>query len=274
MCSNNQESKQNNASAFLTLGAFRSDQITVSVLDYLGELRQNWHRHEDFILALLLKGHVREEVGCRDVLANPLDVGIKAPGIRHTDRFWSEGGRIIRISLSHSLISDLKSKSLIRERWNWTTNSLAIRPFLRVGHSILHNKSSNAEVCDGICEILAALLPVKSDYSARHAPLWLRHAKERLVSSYADGIRLTHLAEEANVHPVYFARQFRRFFGCSVGRYVRRLQLQSVTSLLASHKYSLAQIACQAGFSDQAHMTRILTAEFGITPGYFRDLLV
>jgi AraC-like DNA-binding protein/quercetin dioxygenase-like cupin family protein len=269
---NSSPAKQTNASA-VTLGSFNSDQISVSLSDYHGGLKQSWHSHEDTILTFLLKGHVREQVGGSDVLANPLSVGIKPAGLRHTDHFCSKGLRAIRLTLPHSFVSELKNSSLINERWDWITDSQAIRPFLQVGNSLLQNESCETAVTEGVYEILATFTPVRSIRSAPSAPLWLRRAQEHLNSSFADGIRLTALAGEADVHPVYFARQFRRFFGCAVGDYVRRLQFQTITSMLAARQYDLAQIAGEAGFSDQAHMTRVMATEFGITPGHFRKLL-
>ena len=69
------------------------------------------------------------------------------------------------------------------------------------------------------------------------------------------------------------SRQFRRFFGCSVGGYIRQLQFREVASLLTDRQSGLAQIAYRVGFSDQAHLTRAFVRELGITPGQFRRLM-
>ena len=89
------------------LGAIHSDQFSVSLSDYCVGLRQSWHSHEQPILTLILAGYAREQVGCEDVTINPLQVGLKPAGLRHTDHFWPNGVRALRISLSSALISPL-----------------------------------------------------------------------------------------------------------------------------------------------------------------------
>jgi AraC family transcriptional regulator len=246
-----------------------SDKFSVALADYQTGLRQNWHSHEDFILAMILRGNVREQVKCEDTLVNAFDVGIKAPEVRHTDHFCPNGVRVIRLSLAPDFVSNLKSQSLINEGWYWVKGSSAVRPFLRVGQSLLHQ---NGEIENDVHDLLASLLP-KNEAQKSHPPFWLRRAKEQLNETFAEGVRLNQLAADANVHPVYFARKFQQFFGVTVGGYVRRRQFQKVHSLIVSGKFNLAQIAVETGFSDQAHLTRTLANEFGITPANFRKLL-
>lgn len=269
---NNQSLKQSNNSV-VSLGTFYSDKFTAALSDYGVGLHQNWHKHDDFILAMTLKGYVREQVGSRDELVKPLTIGVKSAEIRHTDHFWEKGVRVVKISLSPAFMNGLKSRSLIKEGWEWTTGSAATRPFLRVADQLLHHRSSETEVAEGIYEILGAISSVRRPYAAQQAPLWLRRSRENLAGSFAEGVRLTQLADEAGVHPVYFARQFRRFFGSSVGRYVRELQFEKATGLLESGQASLAEIAYRVGCSDQAHLSRIFLTEFGVTPGNFRKLV-
>lgn len=261
-----------NSAPVKSLGSFASDQFSAALSDYNFGLRQNWHKHEDFILAMVLKGFVREQVGSQDELVKPFAVGVKSPDVSHTDHFWEKGVRVIRISIAPSLISELNNQALIENGWNWTFESVAMRPFLRIADNLFYGRSNAFEISDSVYEVLAALLPVKPEKHASSAPLWLCRAKENLEESFADGVRLTKLAVEANVHPVYFARKFRQFFGCSVGRYVRQLQFRTTADLLANRQKSLAEIACQVGFSDQSHLTRTFTTEFGITPANFRKL--
>jgi AraC family transcriptional regulator len=255
------------------LGAIHSDQFSISLSDYCVGLRQSWHSHEQPILTLILAGYAREQVGCEDVTINPLQVGLKPAGLRHTDHFWPNGVRALRISLSPALISPRGSELQIIERWDWLNDSQSVRPLLRLAHCLRRAESNADEVMENIYDALAGLLPPTTSRCAVAAPLWLCRAREHLHTSYSQGIRLTHLAREADVHPVYFARQFRRFFGCSVGRYVRQLQFCAAAAMLAKRHTNLAQVACHVGFSDQAHMTRTFAREFGITPGQFRRIV-
>ena len=67
------------------------------------------------------------------------------------------------------------------------------------------------------------------------------------------------------------ARQFRLAFGTSPYRYLlmRRLDLAR-EGIHRGHR--LADLALEAGFADQAHLTRVLKAAFGLTPAAYRAL--
>lgn len=246
-----------------------TEYFSVSLADYKTDIKQDWHSHEEFILAMILRGNVREQVKCQDTLINVFDVGIKAPDVRHTDHFCPKGVRVIRLSLSHKFVDELKSQSLINEGWYWLKNSNAVRPFIKIGNSLLNEKH---EIENDVLELMASLLP-KEKTAKSDPPFWLRRAKEQLDKTFSEGIRLKHLAGEAGVHPVYFARKFQQFFGLSVGNYSRKLQFQKVQNLLASGKYSLSQIALEAGFTDQSHLTKTLVNQFKITPANLRKML-
>jgi AraC family transcriptional regulator len=84
--------------------------------------------------------------------------------------------------------------------------------------------------------------------------------------------RVHALAASADVHPVYLARQFRRFYGCSVSEYIQQRRLQRTADLMTSGDEPLSVVSYRAGFADQAHMCRVFRAHMGITPGTFRQL--
>ena len=66
-------------------------------------------------------------------------------------------------------------------------------------------------------------------------------------------------------------RQFRRLCGTSPYRYLLMRRLDRVRSQIAAGR-PLAQIALDAGFADQAHMTRLFRSSYGLSPARFRAL--
>ncbi len=67
------------------------------------------------------------------------------------------------------------------------------------------------------------------------------------------------------------ATQFKRRFGTSPYRYLLMRRLDFVRMALPSGA-DLAELAQQAGFSDQSHMGRVFRAALGMTPGQFAKL--
>jgi AraC family transcriptional regulator len=120
-----------------------------------------------------------------------------------------------------------------------------------------------------VAELLGLLARNYSDCENR-MPAWFALVCEALIDADDETISLSSLAALANVHPVYFARVFRRIAGCSPGEYRRRYQLNRALALLRRDRRSLTEIAHESGFYDHPHFTRHFRARFGVTPSVFR----
>jgi AraC-like DNA-binding protein len=66
------------------------------------------------------------------------------------------------------------------------------------------------------------------------------------------------------------ARAFREAYGTSPYRYLLMRRLDGVRDGILAGR-SLAEIALDAGFADQAHLSRMFKAAFGLSPARFRD---
>jgi AraC-like DNA-binding protein len=67
------------------------------------------------------------------------------------------------------------------------------------------------------------------------------------------------------------ARQFRATLGTSPYRYLLMRRLDLARTQLARHR-PLVDVALEAGFADQPHLTRAFTAAFGLTPARYAAL--
>jgi AraC family transcriptional regulator len=122
-----------------------------------------------------------------------------------------------------------------------------------------------------VLELLAQVDRARLPEISRTA--WLTRVRDYLDSHAGEGPLMDRLGDLAGVHPVHLARAFRRAFGCSIGAYVRRLQVERAMTLLTAGELSLAEVAATTGFSDQSHMTRLVRAQTGTTPGAWRRRL-
>jgi AraC-like DNA-binding protein len=64
-------------------------------------------------------------------------------------------------------------------------------------------------------------------------------------------------------------RAFRQAYGLSPSDYQRQLRMQTARRLLSAG-VTPAQVAADAGFADQAHLTRWFRRYYGVTPGAYR----
>jgi AraC-like DNA-binding protein len=64
-------------------------------------------------------------------------------------------------------------------------------------------------------------------------------------------------------------RAFRQAYGLSPSDYQRQLRVRTARRLLSAGA-APAEVAADAGFADQAHLTRWFRRYYGVTPGAYR----
>jgi AraC family transcriptional regulator len=101
-------------------------------------------------------------------------------------------------------------------------------------------------------------------------PSWLLAVRERLREEYDGPFSLADLAAPAGVHPAHLARAFREHFGTTVGAYVRNRRLRYARTRIATSADALTEVALDAGFADQAHLTRAFRNRWGVSPARWR----
>jgi AraC family transcriptional regulator len=119
-------------------------------------------------------------------------------------------------------------------------------------------------------DLLEPLIRQPDPPASTAVPAWLRRAEEYLHAGFRTAVSLREVAREAGVHPVYFARVFRRLHGCPISAYLRALRLVEAGRLVLRPGQTLAAAAVVAGFADQAHMTRCFARHLGFSPGSLR----
>ena len=102
------------------------------------------------------------------------------------------------------------------------------------------------------------------------APWQKRRALEVLDQNLSGDLRLSRLAAECGVSTSYFCRCFRTTFGTSLHRFVVNKRIERAQQLLLHSKLSIAEIAIEAGFSDQAAFSRTFAANGGVPPARWR----
>lgn len=77
-------------------------------------------------------------------------------------------------------------------------------------------------------------------------------------------------ARARNLAPETVSRGFRSTFGVTPARYRAERRARAAWQDIAGGRASLAAVACDYGFADQAHMTRAITCLTGAPPGAWR----
>jgi AraC family transcriptional regulator len=246
-------------------------RTVVREVTYEPHLLQSRHAHAETTITLVLSGSLRETVGRTQEIARALSVVVKPGDTEHADQFGDRGARTVQIGLAERDASALREWEPSTRTWRWTHAGPAVPAFVRLFALLRARPRDDALVERGVADVLASLREIRDD-SHQIPPMWLRRVREEIEDT-GWGVRVRHLAANAGVHPVYLARQFRRFFGSSVVSHRQRQRVRRAAELIASSSLPLSTIALQAGFADQSHLNRSFRAGTGLTPGAYAGFI-
>jgi AraC family transcriptional regulator len=222
------------------------------------------HTHQDAHIVLVTGGdYISSARGEPDdeapLIYNP-------PGTTHRDCFHRGLGSFLAISIPVGLAIEIVRSDMAAHLTGRMRRCLA--------RSILRESASGGEemILDALClELLAAI--GAADDAFRLPPPWLGRAYELLNDRFTEELHIGEIARAIGVHPVHLARAYRRHYRSTPGDHLRARRLERAASLLTATAAALADVAIQAGFSDQSHMTRSFGQVFGVTPARYRRLV-
>ena len=99
----------------------------------------------------------------------------------------------------------------------------------------------------------------------------LERARHFLDAQNSRVVRSAELEAVTGLTRYDLARQFRLMYGTSPYRYLLMRRLSDARRLIA-RRQPLADVALETGFADQAHLTRMFKAAYGLTPGRYGAL--
>lgn len=101
-------------------------------------------------------------------------------------------------------------------------------------------------------------------------PSWIKIIENILNDSFNENVTLGILSKETGIHPVHISRMFPRYFGSTIGSYIRKVRVIKAIEYMFNTNHSLTQISSMCGFSDQSHFIRIFKLHQGITPSQYK----
>jgi AraC family transcriptional regulator len=198
---------------------------------------------------------------------------------------WHEPIDVTHVYLSGALVADVASEVM-----DCTVSEVTLHDVLRTDDQVMA-AAAEAIAAEARTQGLGGALYVDTVARGLIIHLLRRYASVRLQRSERSGglsaaqarritefveanldaaLDLKTMADALDMTPCLFARQFRRCFGLPPYAFVKSRRLRHARRLLAETGLPIKAIAADCGFSDQAHLTRMFSAQFGETPAVFR----
>jgi AraC family transcriptional regulator len=190
--------------------------------------------------------------------------------LSHRDKIESNSSRFFFVEIKRAYLDKLAEYEKVPEHLFEQSGNLTWLA-ARLRCEVQDAQNCSPLIAEGITLEMLGNLARKKVTLEKRPPKWLLRVVEKLNEEFAENLSADELALEANVHPVYLASVFRRFYRQSIGEYVQKLRVAHASKLLLDKEIPLCEIAYAAGFSDQSHLTRIFKRVVGTTPGAFRN---
>jgi len=227
------------------------------------------HAHELPLFCAVLEGGYEEHHQGKTRHCTSSTMLFHAAGEEHLERFDDAGGRSLIIEAAPSWFEKVCEDLPICMRTVAVDGGLARLAGSRLYEEFLAGDAVSPLVIEGLLLQLTADFFRILDREPR-APRWLALVTELLEARYREAFSLSAIGREVGAHPVHVAQVFRRFHGCTIGEYVRRMRVDFACRELAATDAPLAQIAAESGFADQSHFARTFRSVTGMSPSRYR----
>ncbi len=239
-----------------------------SIVDVCYQPGETYGKHIDrkSRISVILRGEVQEIATGKEVFAKPGNLVFKPGDLMHQNSFGKKGGRILSVIFEDASTEMGDSKWVDDWRWHQEIDSTK-RAFQFA--KCLQELEEIDDIVEELTDLKASLIRSES-ICKKEIPTWLQIVHENIMDDFSVTLRTKDLAENMGVHPVYLARAFRKYYGCSIKQRIQQRRIDFVINALSKQETNISEIAMNAGFSDQSHLTRSFKDLLDMSPGKFR----
>jgi AraC-like DNA-binding protein len=226
------------------------------------------HAHPFHQLVLPLAGKLELEIERRGGVVCGDTGALVPPGERHA--FAASGG-------NRFLVLDVPASAAERAETREALDRLGDARFFPVGASAatlarwFAHELAGRDASPAILGCFSSLLlHAASAAASRQVPEAVRRALAYIRAWALGPIRLADVARDAGTSAGHLQALLRAHVGRSPRSIVRARRVEEARRLLTETEISIADIALQCGFADQASLTHAVRRELGTTPGRLR----
>lgn len=244
--------------------------LTLTETIYPAELILPGHAHPDDYFCFVLQGDFTEFYEGKSRVCSLSTLIFHPAGETHADNFHTPA-RCFNIQPDVFWLGRIRQNSPVLNSPATFRDGFLAQLALRLYKEFCRLDELSALVIEGLAlEILGETARRSTSSSRKQPPRWLVQARELLREHFYENYSLAEIAETVGVHETHLAREFRRYYGNTLGEYVRERRIEFACHRLSDSDASLVEIALTAGFFDQSHFARTFKLQTGLTPNQYR----
>lgn len=243
--------------------------IAVVETEYQNKVYEGWHSHNNAHITLFLKGGTTEKRKNFSETVGPGSLLFYHSDELHLNQDTLFPSKNINIEINENLLKELQISEAIIEK---SVQNTTLTKFLVLK---IFKECLVADTFSGdTITMLFAQLSNSNSHLERFekSPFWVKSLNELLNDCWNENPNLQDLAQVLNLNPITISKHFPKYFGCTLGEYMRRIKINRSLSLIESNKTNLTEIGFECGFADQSHFIRTFKNQTGFLPKQFQKL--
>ena len=256
-----------------TLRSYAVSGLRLTETFYPVGMRQPEHAHEASLFCFVLAGTYVETMGRQTRVRRPLALAFHPSGSPHAENYVAPGRHLL-VEMDNRWLNSAREYDVLLDRPVEFEGGASTWLVTRLYREFQRPDDVSPLAVEGVMlELLAETSRRAVRQTESRPPYWLKQVTNLLHDRFNENLSLCEIASAVDVHATHLARVFRKFHGCTVGDYLRRLRVQQASDRLSTSDESLADIASAAGFADQSHLSRVFKQQTGMRPNRFRRLI-
>ena len=210
-------------------------QTGLCVRNYAAHFSMAPHEHNEDSISIVMQGEFLERIGTRERRYARGHAVLFPAGVTHSQIFGAAGARQIIFTPRASWLQYLADCKPWPDESPHVIDATTFRHLGdRLVEEIDNDDGFSAIACEGILLEVIAAFGRRGNAATTQAtpPAWLCVARDFIHENAVTPVSLAQIAGAAGRHEIHLAREFRRFFGASVGTYSRRLRIEHAARLL------------------------------------------
>ena len=242
--------------------------IAVVETEYLNKVYEGWHSHNNAHITLFVRGGTTEKRKNFSEIVGPGSLLFYHSGESHLNQNTLFPSKNINIEIEENLLQELQLNEAAIEK---SIQNTALTKFI-ILKIFKESLAADAFSGDTITMLFAQLSNTSHLERFEKSPFWVKILKELLNDCWNENPKLQDLSQVLNLNPVTISKHFPKYFGCTLGEYMRRIKINRSLTLIQSKETNLTEISFTCGFADQSHFIRTFKNQTGFLPKQFQKL--
>ena len=242
----------------------------LAVTRYEDCIDSDWHYHEKSVFPVVLNGSCLENRKQSKHEWKPGDVRFYEKGVVHRNCYHQEHSRNFNLELNDKWLEKY-DVGLSGDPDNNVLGPADIKfLFIQLYREFLNQDSASQA---SLNSILLHIMGHKShEITSNKTPPWVSRIREFLHDNWSTNLALKEMSGIIGIHPITISKNFTRYFGCTLGEYMRKIRIEKAISMIRSTNLTLTDIAFTCGFADQSHFIRWFKKFTGTVPLQYRKM--